>query len=122
MLEVDVLYVLCAVALHKNSVLLLDVSHPLDRLALFLVVDVDALKQVLVLSLLFNDVQRPGGVILDLGLKIHNNLLILLFSCNVPFLSCAEVLFHIGCLSFELLELLKQDQIFAVVVGSGMYL
>jgi len=70
----------------KVSVLSVDHLLLLDLLGLFFVVDVDALKQVLVLSLVIGDHKGMSRVVFNILFHLGDHIFVLLFSRDVPVL------------------------------------
>lgn len=78
--------VLGGVAVNENLILLLSLFLLLNELFLLLIIDICALSQILLVSFLLHDVERPSGFVTDFVLELLNNIFVLLFSLDVSML------------------------------------
>jgi len=89
--------ILVAATFHNFGVFRSPLFLLLNKLSLFLIIDVGTFSQILLVGFLLYYIERPGGFVTDCVLEFLNYIFVLLFSLNVSVLLFIEVRFQFTC-------------------------
>lgn len=84
--SVQVFDVFIGIAIQILEILFLQLLFVKNLLVLIIIMNIDALQQVLILSLVFDEVQGLGAVLVDLLINVLNHIFVFLFPLDVTHL------------------------------------
>ena len=116
MSRVDLLDVPSTITLHDFLILFLQLFQLVNGLLLLLVVDVDALKQVLVVAFWLDDVQGTRAVVPNFLLEVRYHVFVFLLSRDVPVLFFDKAFLELHCFVFCLLVLTEDTLVLRLEV------